>query len=158
MALTAATLFSGVGAPEVAMPAWKWRWHAEIEPFPAAVMAARHPESVNLGDVTADDFAARAAALGPVDVVVFGSPCQSYSVAGKRLGLDDPRGNLALLALGILGCLRPRWFVFENVPGLLSSWSGASPVGDVDDWEESSDFDAFRGHVDDIGYSGAWAC
>jgi DNA (cytosine-5)-methyltransferase 1 len=157
MALSAATLFSGIGAPEVAMPAWDWRWHAEIEPFPAAVMAARHPQSVNLGDVTADDFAARAAALGPVDVVVFGSPCQSYSVAGKRLGLDDPRGNLALIALGILSRLRPRWFVFENVPGLLSSWSGASPVGDVDDWEESSDFDAFRGHVDDIGYSGAWA-
>jgi DNA (cytosine-5)-methyltransferase 1 len=154
----AATLFSGLGAPELAMPAWEWRWHAEIEPFPAAVMAARHPASVNLGDVTADDFCERATALGRPDVLVFGSPCQSYSIAGRRLGLDDPRGNLALVALGIVARLRPRWFVFENVPGLLSSWSGAEmAVDEPGDIVESSDFDTFRWHVDDIGYSGAWA-
>ena len=84
--MTAATLFSGIGAPEVAMPEWDWIWHAEIEKFPVAVMAARHPQSVNLGDVTADDFVDRALAIGRPDVVVFGSPCQSYSVAGQRLG------------------------------------------------------------------------
>ncbi len=166
--MKAATLFSGIGAPEVAMPSWDWIWHAEIEPFPAAVMAARHPQSVNLGDVTADDFLTRALTIGRLDVLVFGSPCQSYSVAGKRLGLDDPRGNLALVALGLVRELRPAWFVFENVPGLFSSWSGG-PQGHAglevrrDDpstydreFTESSDFAAFLCGVSDIRYSSAW--
>jgi hypothetical protein len=108
--MTAATLFSGIGAPEMAMPEWRWLWHAEIEKFPAAVMRERHPASVNLGDVTAEDFVERAIAIGRPDVLVFGSPCQSYSVAGKRLGLDDPRGNLALVALGIAARLEPTLF------------------------------------------------
>src|SRR5580765_6748742 len=141
--MTAATLFSGIGAPEQAMPDWQWLWHAEIENFPSAVMAARHPGLVNLGDVTADDFIARAAALGRPDVLVFGSPCQSYSVAGQRLGLADPRGNLALVALGIVARLRPPWFVFENVPGLLSSRDG-------------SDFGLLLRTMDDLGYHVAW--
>lgn len=141
MAITAATLFSGIGAPEVAMPHWRWAWHAEIEKFPSAVLAARHPNSVNLGDVSANDFTQRAAAIARPDVLVFGSPCQSFSVAGKRLGLDDPRGNLALTALGIVDRLKPDWFVFENVPGLLSSGGGR-------------DFGAFLGTLADIGYVG----
>lgn len=142
--MTAATLFSGIGAPELAMPDWTWLWHAEIEKFPSAVMADRFPHSVNLGDVAADDFCDRALAVGRPDVLVFGSPCQSFSVAGKRLGLDDPRGNLALVALGLVARLRPRWFVFENVPGLLSSAKG-------------SDFGLFLRAVEECGYSGAWA-
>ena len=72
------------------------------------------------------------------------APCQSYSIAGKRLGLDDPRGNLALVALGIIDRLKSRWFVFENVPGLLSS-------------AEGRDFGIFLRTVDELGYSGAWA-
>src|SRR3954468_22388685 len=122
--MIAATLFSGIGAPETAMPEWRWPWHAEIEKFPNAVMAARHPNSINLGDVSAPDFTERAADVARPDVLVFGSPCQSFSVAGKRLGMDDPRGNLALVALGIVGRLKPRWFILENVPGLLSSAEG----------------------------------
>lgn len=142
--MTAATLFSGIGAPELAMPSWDWLWHAEIEKFPTAVMAARFPHSVNLGDVTADDFCERALAIGRPDVLVFGSPCQSYSVAGKRLGLDDPRGNLALVALGIIARIEPTWFLFENVPGLLSS-------------SEGRDFGLFLRAVDECGYSLAWS-
>ena len=142
--MIAATLFSGIGAPETAMPHWYWPWHAEIEKFLSAVMAARHPGSINLGDVTADDFCERTAAIARPDIIVFGSPCQSYSIAGRRLGLDDPRGNLALVALGIVARLAPRWFVFENVPGLLSSSNG-------------SDFGIFLRTVDELGYSGAWA-
>ena len=142
--MIAATLFSGIGAPECAMPHWRWAWCAEIEKFSSAVLKVRHPQSVNLGDVTADDFCERAAAIAKPDVLVFGSPCQSFSVAGRRLGLDDPRGNLALVALGIVARLAPTWFVFENVPGLLSSADG-------------SDFGLFLRAVDDIGYSGAWA-
>lgn len=61
--IIAATLFSGIGAPEVAMPHWRWPWHAEIEKFPSAVMAARHPDSINLGDVSTDGFAESAAAI-----------------------------------------------------------------------------------------------
>ena len=141
--LTGATLFSGIGAPETAMPHWRWPWHAEIEKFPSSVLAQRHPDSANLGDVTANDFTERAAAIARPSVLVFGSPCQSFSVAGKRLGLDDPRGNLALCALGIVARLKPRWFVFENVPGLLSS-------------AEGRDFGLFLRTVDELGYSLAW--
>jgi DNA (cytosine-5)-methyltransferase 1 len=164
--MIAATLFSGIGAPECAMPHWRWAWSAEIEKFPSAVLAARHPQSINLGDVTAHDFADRAAAIARPDVVVFGSPCQSYSIAGKRLGLDDPRGNLALVALGIIARLEPRWFVFENVPGLLSSFSGAEHAasavregacGQCRDGEESRDVAAFVSRFHELGYSGAWA-
>ena len=158
--MIAASLFSGIGAPEVAMPGWDWPWHAEIEKFPSAVMAARHGKSINLGDVSADDFAKRAAEIARPDIIVFGSPCQSYSIAGKRLGLDDPRGNLTLIALGIIDRLKPDWFTLENVPDFLSSWSGAAdgPVTPGAEWEgeETSDFAAFLGQVDDLGYSLAW--
>jgi site-specific DNA-cytosine methylase len=137
--IRAATLFSGIGAPEAAMPGWHWLWHAEIEPFPAAVLAARHPRSVNLGDVTSHDLAHRALAIGRPDVLVFGSPCLPFSTAGKRLGLDDPRGNLALIALKIIEKVKPHYFVFENVPGLISSAAG-------------EDLRAFLDIVTEIGY------
>ena len=137
-----ATLFSGIGAPEIAAPDIDWVWHAEIEPFPSAVLAHHHG-TPNLGDVTADDFIERAKQHGPIDVLVAGSPCQSFSVAGKRLGLDDPRGNLALVTLRICQQLQPRWLVFENVPGLLSSGKG-------------DDFAAFLDQMEVCGYSGAW--
>lgn len=137
-----ATLFSGIGAPEIAAPEIDWIWHAEIDAFPSAVMAHHHG-TPNLGDVTADDFIERAKQLGPIDILVAGSPCQSFSVAGKRLGLDDPRGNLALVTLRICEQLRPRWIVFENVPGLLTSGKG-------------DDFAAFLDQMEECGYSGAW--
>lgn len=54
--MKAATCFTGIGASEVSMPEWEWVWGAEIEPFPSALMAARHPKTKNLGDVTAPDF------------------------------------------------------------------------------------------------------
>ena len=141
--MIAATMFSGIGAPEQAMPGWDWKWHAEIEKFPNAVMAHHHPNSINLGDVNEPDFVERAIAAGRPDVLVFGSPCQSFSVAGRRLGLDDPRGNLALVALGIVARIKPRWIVYENVPGLLSS-------------SEGRDFGLFLRTVDELGYCGAW--
>jgi len=132
------TLFSGIGAPEQAMPWVNWRWCAEIERFPSAVHAARFG-TLNLGDVNGVDWDD----VEPIDLLVFGSPCQSFSVAGKRLGLDDPRGNLALVALGVARRLRPEWLVFENVPGLLSS----------DQWR---DFGAFLGLLGECGYGWAY--
>lgn len=66
------------------------------------------------------------------DVLCGGTPCQSFSVAGLRAGLADPRGNLALVFLSLVDRLRPDWVLWENVPGVHSSWSddpaGASPA------------------------------
>ena len=126
------------------MPHWQWRWHAEIEKFPSAVMATRHPKSINLGDVTAHDFTDKARSIAIPDVLIFGSPCQDFSIAGRRAGMDGKRGNLSMVALDILGRLRPRWFVFENVPGLLSIDKGRG-------------FQWFLRRVDELGYFGAWA-
>lgn len=162
-----ATLFSGILAPETAAPWIDWRWCAEIDPFACAVLKHRHSGVPNLGDVTSDTFIARAVHQGPIDILVFGSPCQSFSVAGNRAGLDDARGNLALVALSIVRALRPTWFLFENVPGLLSSWSGEAESlleigtgereGDAGSYVEESDFAAFLCGVEECGYSGAWA-
>jgi len=116
--MRAATCFSGIGAPECAAPWLDWRWCAEIEPFPAAVHAHRFPGVVNLGDVLAPDFLDRAE---QVDVLVGGPPCQSFSTAGLRGGLADPRGNLTLRWVQVIHAVRPRYAVTENVPGWLSS-------------------------------------
>jgi DNA (cytosine-5)-methyltransferase 1 len=147
--MRAASLFTGIGAPEMAMPHWDWLWGAEISPFCCAVMAYQHPEVRNLGDVLSyglplEKFIARARRFDRPDVIVFGSPCQSFShAAGRRLGLDDRRGNLALVGLEIIKEIAPPWFVFENVPGLLSS-------------NEGRDFGAFLGRIQDLGYGFAW--
>jgi DNA (cytosine-5)-methyltransferase 1 len=113
-----ATLCSGIGAPEVAAKrlGWECLWSSEIEPFSSAVLAHHHPESVNHGDLTK----LCGGDLEKPDVIVFGSPCQSFSVAGKRAGLDDPRGDITLECLRIVGELLPEWIVWENVPGVLS--------------------------------------
>jgi site-specific DNA-cytosine methylase len=118
--MRAGTLFSGIGAPECAMPSIDWRWCADIDPFACAVHRARFPGVPNLGDVTR----LSADAIEPVDLIVFGSPCQSFSVAGKRLGLDDPRGNLTLVGISLISKLKPRYVVWENVPGVLSDDDG----------------------------------
>lgn len=107
---------------------------SEIEPFPSAVLAARFPGVPNLGDM--NNF--RSWDLGAIDVLVGGTPCQSFSVAGLRKGLADPRGNLALVYCGILERFKPKWFVWENVPGVLSSSGGR-------------DFGAFLGAVAELG-------
>ena len=138
------SMFSGIEAASVAWEplGWKCQWVAEIDKFPSAVLKHHYPDVPNLGDVTKVDWE-KISATRPVDVIVFGSPCQSFSVAGKRLGLDDPRGNLALYALGVVNRLRPRFFLFENVPGLLSS-------------DEGRDFAAFLRLVGECGYQCAW--
>jgi DNA (cytosine-5)-methyltransferase 1 len=142
--MIAASLFSGIGAPEQAMPEWDWRYCAEVEPFARTVLKARHPQTKNLGDVNGEDIATRALDLGRASVIVFGTPCQSFSVAGRRLGMDDPRGNMALVALGVLARTQPRWFVFENVTGLLS----------VDD---GRGFGVLLRAMDELGYSCCWS-
>jgi DNA (cytosine-5)-methyltransferase 1 len=138
------SLCSGIGAPEAAWHALGWRsaFVSEIEPFPCAVLAQRFPGVPNLGDmtkITTDDLERH----GPVDLLVAGTPCQSFSVAGLRAGLADPRGNLALEFLRLVDAARPRWVVWENVPGVLSSSGGR-------------DFGAFLGGLGQLGYGWAY--
>ena len=117
---------SGVEAASLAWEplGWEPQWFAEIEKFPAAVLNHHWPQVENLGDITDDHFIQRAGAIGAIDLVVAGTPCQSFSVAGLRGGLGDDRGNLALRFCQIVDQLTPTWVVWENVPGVLSSNGG----------------------------------
>jgi DNA (cytosine-5)-methyltransferase 1 len=113
---------SGIEAATVAWHPLGWTpaWFAEIEPFPSAVLEQRWPGVPNVGDFTR----IKRDSVEPIELLVGGTPCQSFSVAGKRGGLDDPRGNLTLEFLALAGRLRPRWVCYENVPGLLSDDGG----------------------------------
>ncbi len=99
---------------------WKAAAFSEIEKFPAAVLAHRYPGIPNLGDMTKFEEWPDLA----IDLLVGGTPCQSYSIGGLRKGLDDPRGHLMLTYLAIAARKRPRWLVWENVYGVLSSNGG----------------------------------
>lgn len=136
------SLFSGIEAASVAWKPLGWEPVAfsEIAPFPSAVLAHRFPDVPNLGDMTKVDWSEYA---GRADLVCGGSPCQSFSVAGLRRGLDDPRGNLALEYLRAVDRIRPKWVVWENVPGVLSSNGGR-------------DFGAFLGGLGQLGYGWAY--
>lgn len=142
-----ATCFSGIGAPECAWKdlGWEFVWTSEIEPFPSAVLKHHYPTVPNLGDINNVHKYAKSIKrkFGPIDLICGGSPCQSFSIAGLRKGLDDPRGNLALVYLGLVDRLKPRWIVWENVHGILTSNSGR-------------DFGAFISALEQIGYSFAW--
>ena len=93
---------------------------SEIEPFPSAVLKHHYPTVPNVGDMT--KF--KEWNFESIDLLVGGTPCQSFSVAGLRKGLDDPRGNLMLTYLAIARKYQPKWLVWENVPGVLSSNGG----------------------------------
>src|SRR5262245_34792607 len=129
---------SGIEAATVAWSSlgWEAAAFAEVAPFPCAVLQYHYPNVPNLGDITKyrewPD-------VGPVQLLVGGTPCQSFSIAGLRGGLADPRGNLALVFLGIADALRPEWLVWENVPGVLSSNDGRN-------------FGAFLGALVELGY------
>jgi DNA (cytosine-5)-methyltransferase 1 len=151
---------SGIEAASVAWNplGWKAAAFSEIEPFPCAVLAHHYPEVPNLGDMTKfkewpDDLS--------IDLLCGGTPCQSFSVAGLRAGLADPRGNLMLTYLAIAAKYRPKWVVWENVPGVLSSWSGDEPPSDLEEgqeWEavETSDFGSFLAGLGELGYGYAY--
>ena len=113
---------------------------SEIERFPSQVLAHHYPTVPNLGDMTR--FKEWPDDLAP-NVLVGGTPCQSFSVAGLRKGLRDPRGNLALTYLALADRYRPEWLVWENVPGVLSSNGGR-------------DFGAFLGGLGQLGYGFAY--
>jgi DNA (cytosine-5)-methyltransferase 1 len=119
---------------------WTPAGFSEIEPFPSAVLAHHYPNVTNFGDMTKYK---EWNLDGSIDLLVGGTPCQSFSVAGLRKGMDDPRGNLALVYCGMLDHFRPNWFVWENVPGVLSSSGGR-------------DFGSFLGAVAQLGYGFAY--
>ncbi|MCE9893860.1 Dam family site-specific DNA-(adenine-N6)-methyltransferase [Citrobacter portucalensis] len=113
---------------------WKPAWFSEIEPFPSAVLACHWPEVTNLGDMTKIADAVRTGEVEAPDVLVGGTPCQAFSIAGLREGLSDDRGQLTLsyveLANAIDAKRRERGepesiIVWENVPGVLSSKDNA---------------------------------
>ena len=133
---------SGIEAATVAWHEMGWNPIAfsEIEKFPSQVLAHHYPNVPNLGDMTKYK---EWELSEPIDILVGGTPCQSFSVAGLRKGLDDPRGNLALTYVGILDKFRPKWCIWENVPGVLSSGGGR-------------DFGSFLGALGEVGYGWAY--
>lgn len=136
------SLCSGIEAATVAWHPLGWEAvaYSEIERFPSEVLAHHYPNTPNLGDMTKFKEWTN---VSNVDLLVGGTPCQSFSVAGLRKGLDDPRGNLMLTYLAIADKYRPRWLVWENVPGVLSSNSG-------------QDFGTFLGGLGELGYGFAY--
>lgn len=136
------SLCSGIEAASVAWQPFGWGAvaFAEIEPFPCAVLSHHYPNIPNLGDMTTINGSNY---RGAVDLVVAGTPCQDFSVAGKRAGLAGERSGLALVLVRLLSAIRPQWLVWENVPGVFSTNGGR-------------DFGSFIKALDDIGYSCAW--
>ena len=134
---------SGIEAATVAWHPLGWQPVAfsEIEPFPSAVLKHHYPSVPNLGDMTKHE--SWPIDVGAIDLLVGGTPCQSFSVAGLRKGLSDPRGGLMLTYLEIARRLRPQWVVWENVPGVLSSGRGR-------------DFGSFLGALGELGYGWAY--
>ena len=135
---------SGIEAASVAWHplGWEPQWFSEIEHFPSEVLKHRFPNTPNLGDMTQltsnPTFNEKS-----IDLLVGGTPCQSFSVAGLRGGLADPRGNLMLTFLGLADAKKPKWIVWENVPGVLSSNGG-------------KDFGTFLGALGELGYGFAY--
>lgn len=119
------SLFSGIEAATVAWRPLGWGPVAfsEIDPFPKAVLAHHYPDVPDLGDMAEIDWKEY---HGTADVVVGGSPCQAFSVAGLRKGLDDPRGQLMLQYFRACHDIDPEWIVWENVPGVLSAHHGCA--------------------------------
>jgi len=130
---------SGIEAASVAWNplGWEAAGFSEIEKFPSAVLAHHYPDVPNYGDLT--KWKEWGIERESVDLICGGTPCQSFSVAGLRKGLADPRGNLMLVYLGLVERVRPRWVVWENVPGVLSSNGGR-------------DFGTFLGALGKLGY------
>lgn len=119
------SLFSGIEAASVAwLPlGWEIVAVAEIEPFPCKVLAHHYPDVPNLGDIT-KITESDIQALGHIDLVVFGSPCQDLSIAGIRKGLDGNRSGLFFTAIQIVRWSKARFALWENVPGAFSSNKG----------------------------------
>jgi len=132
---------SGIEAVSVATASLGWEavGFSEIEPLPCSVLAERFPHVPNFGNM--ENF--NEWNMPQFDILAGGTPCQSFSIAGLRGGLQDERGNLALVYCRILQKFRPKWFLWENVPGVLSSAGGR-------------DFGSILGAMVELGYGVAY--
>ena len=138
------SIFSGIEAASVAWSPLGWEPLAfsEIDEFPSAVLKTRFPSVPNLGDITEINWKGAVRDFGKPDIVVGGSPCQSFSIAGGRTGLEGASG----LMWEYVRCVRevkPDWLLWENVPGALSSSHG-------------EDFRCLLESLDALGYGLAW--
>ena len=138
------SLFSGIEAASVACDGMGWEplAFAEIDQFPSAVLKEHFPQVPNLGDVTKVDWRRFVKDFGKPDLIVGGSPCQSFSIAGTRTGLEGASGLMWEYVRAVRD-VRPEWVLWENVPGALSSTHG-------------EDFGCLLRSLDDIGYGLAW--
>ena len=123
------SLFSGIEAASVAWKdlGWECVGVCEIEKFPSAILQRHYPNVPNFGDITTlteEKLNDIKKIHGAIDIVVGGSPCQSFSNAGKRRGLKDKNGQLMLEYIRVIETLRPKYFIWENVPGVLSNDEG----------------------------------
>jgi DNA (cytosine-5)-methyltransferase 1 len=147
---------AGISALTVATRGMGWQaaGYSEIEPFPRAALQQRfgaqpvgwdhrHTPGSNVTPLFGDFTQIEAHHVGPIDLLWGGTPCQDFSVAGLRKGLDGERGNLTLEFVRLADRLRPRWVGWENVPGVLSQDGGRA-------------FGAFLGGLGELGYGFAY--
>jgi DNA (cytosine-5)-methyltransferase 1 len=137
-----AEVCSGISAASVAfaeLPGWECAVHAEIAPFPRAVLEHRYPGVPLHGDFTS----IAGQEYGPIQLLIGGTPCQSFSTSGLRGGLADDRGNLALEFLRLADRSRARWVAWENVTGVLSQ-------------DEGRAFGSILGGLAELGYGFAY--
>ena len=170
------SICTGIGSETVAWHPLGWECvaFAEIEPQACSVLSQRWPDIPNVGDfrdIKGEEF-------GPIDLVFGGTPCQPFSIAGLRRGLDDDRGNLTLEYCRLLDRIRPEWMAWENVPGVHSSVAHQSPdpspetfrvencevsedgsefvYTDEYDADEAHAFSSFVAALQELGYCLAW--
>src|ERR1019366_9524182 len=126
---------SGIEAATVAWEpiGWTPAWFAEIDPFCCSLLKHHYTQVPNLGDITKINDAPR------IDLLVGGTPCQSFSTAGLRHGLNDSRGDLALQFIRLISITHPTWFIWENVTGVLSN-------------DEGRAFQQFTNNSSELGY------
>lgn len=126
---------SGIEAATVAWHplGWQAAGFAEIDGFARAILTHHYPDVPLHGDFTT----LRTSDYGTIDLLVGGTPCQSFSIAGLRKGLDDDRGNLALEFIRLAARTCPRWVVWENVPGVLSINEGRAFGSFLEGWRNA---------------------
>ena len=179
--LRVGSVCSGIGGFDLAFlqAGFEVVWACEIDRQARETLRFNCPDLVIYADITKLRSIER---IEGIDVLCGGTPCQSFSIAGLRKGLADPRGNLALVFLGLVDWFRPGYVVWENVPGVHSSWSDvethpageeAGPIiakikglgeelginsianlsaGDLEEVDQSNDFDCFVAGLEKLGY------